>query len=66
VGRWAATARVEAGSPPLSLGRRERRGHDEHRDSAKAEEHEAVAAMPGGKVAEGDVREGAEEVGGGR
>ena len=27
-----------------------------------AEEHQAVAAVPGGEVAEGDVREGADEV----
>ena len=39
-----------------------RRRDDERRDGAEAEEHEAVAAMLGGEVAEGDVREGADEV----
>ena len=53
---------MEAESPPLPLGRRERRGHDERRDGAEAEEHEAVAAVPDGEVAEGDVWEGADEV----
>ena len=62
VGRRAATARVEACSPPLPPVRRERRGHDERRDSGEAEENEAVAAVPGGEVAEGDMREGDDEV----
>jgi hypothetical protein len=53
---------VEAGLPPLPPSRRERRGHSEHRDSVEAEEHEVVAAVPGGEIAEGDVREGANEV----
>jgi len=61
VGRRAAAARVEAESPPLPLGRRERRGHDERRDGAEAEEHEAVAAVPDGEVVEGDVWVGADE-----
>ena len=39
-----------------------RRRDDERRDGAEAEEHEAVAAMLGGEVSEGDVREGADEV----
>jgi hypothetical protein len=39
-----------------------RRGDDERRDGAEAEEHDAVAAVLGGEVAEGDVREGADEV----
>ena len=70
LGGGLVTARGEAGgrrtcggrlaAPPA--GRRERRGHDERRDRAEAEEHEAVAAVPDGEVAEGAVREGAEEV----
>ena len=64
MGRRAAAALVEVGSPPLlwPAGRRERRGHDERRDRAEAEEHEAVAAVPDSEVAEGAVREGVDEV----
>ena len=62
VGRRAATARVEACSPPLPPVRRERRRHDERRDGGEAEENEAVAAVPGGEVAERDMREGDDEV----
>ncbi|WVZ59461.1 hypothetical protein U9M48_009598 [Paspalum notatum var. saurae] len=39
-----------------------RRGDDERRDGAEAEEHEAVAAVVGGEVAEGDMREAPNEV----
>ena len=39
-----------------------RRGDDERGDGAEVEEHEAVAAMLGGEVTEGDVREAADEV----
>ena len=42
--------------------RRARRGDDDRRYGAEVEEHEAVAAMPGGEVTERDVREGADEV----
>jgi len=39
-----------------------RGGNDERGDGAEAEEHEAVAAVLDGEVAEGDVREGPYEV----
>ena len=39
--------------------RRGRRGGEEGQEGAEAEEQEPVAAVPGGEVAGGDVREGA-------
>ena len=39
-----------------------RRGDDERWYGAEVEEHEAIAAMPGGEVTEGDMRQGADEV----
>ena len=47
-GRRTRGGRLAA--PPA--GRRVWRGHDEHRDRAEAEEHEAVAAVPDSEVAE--------------
>ena len=41
---------------------RARGRHDEVGDGAEAEEHEAAVGVLGGEVAEGDVREGADEV----
>ena len=41
--------------------RRGRRGDEEGREGAEAEEQEPVAAVPGGEVAGGDVREGTGE-----